>query len=67
MKLGSVTKLDNRNTDGDVTLANFDVIVIFLIYDQFGSICKETVTLYLTKTGKRNKKSLTQLSYYCFE
>ena len=25
------------------------------------------VTFYLTKTENRTKKSLTQLSYYCFE
>ena len=25
------------------------------------------VTYYLTKTKNRTKKSLTQLSYYCFE
>ena len=26
-----------------------------------------TVTFYVTKTENRTKKSLTQLSYYCFE
>ena len=26
-----------------------------------------TVTFYLTKTENRTKKSLTQLSYYCFK
>ena len=46
MKLGLVTKLDKRNKttsknfDNDVTLANCDVIVIFLISCQFGAIWK---------------------------
>ena len=46
MKLGPVNKLDNRNKtmskkfDDDVMLANCDVIVIFSIYDQFGTIQK---------------------------
>ena len=44
MKLGSVTKLDKRNKtpskyfDDGVMPQNFDVIVIFLIYDQFRAI-----------------------------
>ena len=44
MKLGPVTKVDRRNKimpkkfDDDVMLTNFDVIVIFPIYDQFGAI-----------------------------
>ena len=42
MKLGLVTKLDKRNKttsdklDDDVMLTHFDLIVIFLIYGQFG-------------------------------
>ena len=46
MKLRSITKLDKRNPSmsnkfhDDVMLANCDVIVIFLIYDQFGAIRK---------------------------
>ena len=60
--------------------ANCDVIVIFPIYSQFGAIrkpdsggivCKTYIfinsNLYLTKTENRTKKSLTQLSHYCFE
>ena len=58
--------------------ANFDVIVIFPIYDQFGTIrnsgrivCKTyismNITFYLTNTENRTKKSLTQLSRYYFE
>ena len=44
MKLGPVTKLDKRNTtkskkfDDYVVSANYDVIVIFLIYGRFGPI-----------------------------
>ena len=46
MKLGPVTKLDKRNKttskkiDDDVMLENWEVIVIFLIYGQFGAIQK---------------------------
>ena len=51
---------------------NYDVITIFLIYDQFGLIRKPDSrrivgNFYLTKTENRTKKSLTQLSHYCFE
>ena len=44
MKLGRVTKLDKRNKttskncDDDVMSENCDVIVIFVIYGQFGAI-----------------------------
>ena len=46
MKLGLVTKFYKRmkttsqKIDDDVISANSDVIVIFLIYDQFGAIQK---------------------------
>ena len=46
MKLGPVTKRDNRNSsmlkkfNDDVNLANFDVIIFFLIYGQFTDIRK---------------------------
>ena len=46
MKLGPVTKIGKRNrvtsksSDNDIIKANYDVIVIFLIYDQFGAIRK---------------------------
>ena len=46
MKLGSVTKLDKRKKstskkfDDKVMSANCDVIVVFLIYGQFGTIQK---------------------------
>ena len=44
MKLGTVTKLDNRTkitskkNDDDVMSENSDVIIIFPIYDKFGAI-----------------------------
>ena len=44
MKLGSVTKLDKKNKnpskkfDVDVMSEDFDVIVIFQIFDQFGAV-----------------------------
>ena len=46
MKLGPVTKLDQRKTstlkefDGDVMLANCGVVIIFPNYGQFGEIWK---------------------------
>ena len=73
MKLGPVTKLDNRNKStskkfyNGVMTANCDVIVIFLIYGQFGAIQKLDsgwsvkltfslkVTFYLAKTENRTK------------
>ena len=56
MELGPVTKLDKRNRttskkiDGDVMLANCDVIVIFSIYDQFGAIRKPDSGCMVCKT-----------------
>ena len=44
MKLGSVTKLDNRNKttskkfDVDVMSKNCDVIVVFRVFGQFGAV-----------------------------
>ena len=38
MKLGPVTKLEERNKNG--MLANWDVIAIFPIFDQLGAIGK---------------------------
>ena len=86
MKLGPVTKLDNRNKTSskkfvdDAISENCDVIVIFRIFGQFRAVrrpdsghrvCKSyvsvTVTFPLTKNENRNRKSLTQLSHYCFE
>ena len=48
MKLGPVTKIGNINKtklklfDDDIVPENFDAIVIFLIYRQFGAIWKLT-------------------------
>ena len=86
MKLWPVTKLDRKNKTtskkfgDDVMSGNYDVIVLFPIFGQFGAIwkpdsgrivCKTTfsliVTFYLTKTETRTKKSLTQPSHSCLE
>ena len=56
MKLGLVTKLDTRNratskkVEDDVMSNNCDVIVIFLIYDQFGAIRKPNSGSIVCKT-----------------
>ena len=48
--------------------ANCDAIVLFPIYGQFTAFRKpDSGTFYLTKTENKSNKSLTQLSYYCFE
>ena len=76
---GNKTTLDK--TDDDVMSANCDVIVLCPSYSQFRAIWKPDsgrivyikltfsliVTFYLTKTENRTKKSITQLSGYCFE
>ena len=62
MKLGLVTKLDKTNIaapkkfGNDVMSTNCDVIVIFLIYGQFGAIRK-------LDSGRM----ICKLSYYSFE
>ena len=46
MKLEQVTNLDDKNLttsekfDDDVVSTNYDIIIIFPIYGQFGAICK---------------------------
>ena len=56
MKLAPVTKLDKKNPatskkfDGDVMSPNCDVIVICLIYDQFGAIRKPDYGRMVCKT-----------------
>ena len=56
MKLGPVTKLDNKNKimlkkiDDDVMLANFEIIEIFPIYGQFGAIRKPDSGCIVCKT-----------------
>ena len=85
MNLGPVTKLDKRNKtskkiDVDVMSENYDVIVIFRIFGQFGAVRRRIpdkesakvmfsviATFFRTKSENRTKKSLTQLSHYCFE
>ena len=60
--------------------ANCDIIIFFLIYGQFAAIRKPDTgrmvyktyifinsNFYLTNPENRTKKSLIQLSYYCFE
>ena len=79
-KLDKRNKTMSKKFDDDVMSENFDVIAIFPIHGQFGAILKPDsgqivckiyfsliVTFYLTKTENRPKKSLTQLSHYCFE
>ena len=54
---------------------NCDVIVILPIYGEFrvirkpdsGHIVCKTYIFDLTKTENRTKKSVTQLSHYCFK
>ena len=73
MKLGPVTKLDkiNKTTskkfDVDVMSKNYDVIVIFRIFGQFGAIrrpdsghrvCKSYVLSYVMQKLKTELKSL---------
>ena len=54
MKLGPVTKLDQRNTttsnDDHVMSANCDAIVIFWKYDQLGAIRKSDSGRMVCKT-----------------
>ena len=65
MKLGPVTKFNKKNKTtsknfGDnVMLANYDVIVIFPIYGQFGAIWKPDsgrITFYLQTRETELKK-----------
>ena len=79
-KLDKRNKATSKKFDDNVMSENCDVIAIFPIYGQFGLIwkpdsggivCKTYISLivifYLTKNENRTKKSLTQLSHYCFE
>ena len=76
MKLGPVTEVDKINT---LLLKNCDVFVIFqfmVIWDQFESKIPDAWStilkfswikiFHLTKIENKTKKSLKQLSYYCF-
>ena len=74
-------KMTLKGFDDDVMSGNCDIIIIFPIYVQFGAIRELdsrcivwkkltfslTVIFYLTKSGNRTKKSLTEFSHYCFE
>ena len=69
MKLGSVTKLDKGNKTRSKKI---DDDIMPKVQSSARIVCKKctfslTVTFYLTKTENRSKKSLTQLSRYCFE
>ena len=66
MKLGAVTKPDKRNkqlqkSGDDVMSVNCDVIVIFLVYGQFGAFQKPDSGRLVFKTYIFIKSSL--LSY----
>ena len=67
-----------KKKDNDVRAADFDVIVFFTIFGQSVTIRKWDsgrmvykfsliVTFYFAKLKIGTKKSLTQLSYYCFK
>ena len=77
MKLGSATKLDTKNKTKSnkmydkIMSANYDVIVIFLVFGQFGATGSQIpeawfvkftfsliVTFYFRKTENRPKKYL---------
>ena len=69
----------SKKFDDDVTSTTSDALRIFPIYGQFGAIRKPdsvrmvrktfalALTFYRPKTEIGSGKSLTQLSYYCFE
>ena len=74
----SNTATSKKKMDNDVMAEDFDVIVFFTICGHTVTIRKRdsgrmvykfslTVTFYFTKLKIRTKKSLTQLSYYCFK
>ena len=56
MKLGPVTKFDKRNRatskqdDDDVISTNWDVIIVFPIYGQFGAVRKPDSGCMVCKT-----------------
>ena len=79
-KLDKRKKITSKKLDVDVMLRNCDVIVIFLDFwpvlsspeagfqtQNLQKLSSVIVTFRLTKTENRTKKSLTQLSHYCFE
>ena len=77
-KLDKRNKTTSKKFDDDVMSENCDITAILPIYDQFGGIwkpdsrhivCKTYIFINRTKnrTENRTKKSVTQLSHYCFE
>ena len=72
-------KTKSKKFDDDVMSENCDFIFICWIFNQFGAIRKQDsgpivkfmfslrITIYLTKTENRTKKSLTQLTHHYFE
>ena len=79
-KLDKRNTATSKKFDDDIMSGNSYVIVFFPICGQFAFIRKPysrrmayktyislTITFHLTKTENRTKKSLTQVSYYCFE
>ena len=80
MKLGPVTKLDKKNKStsekfgNDVMSGKYDVIVIFLIYVQFGAIRKpdsgrkvcKTKVLYISD-GYYTEFNIITSYYICFK
>ena len=62
MKLGPVTKVDNRNKipskifEDNVMSENYNVIIIFSIYEQFGAIRKpgSESTVYKTYSNSNH-------------
>ena len=80
MKLGPVTKLDKKKQRQKKLTTTSCLQTMMQFLGQFGAIRKSdseaesvklifslTVTFYLIETEIRTKKSLTQLSNYCFE
>ena len=79
MKLRLLTKLDKRNKTKSkkLTLKSLSFFRLLANLEQSGGQIPDTesakvmfsviVTFCLTKTENRTKKSLTQLSHYCFE
>ena len=77
-KLDKSNKTMSKNFDDDVMSENCDVLLTFQIFGQFGAVrrlvsrqrvCKSYVfgnSNHLS-CKNRTKKSLTQLSHYCFE
>ena len=70
MKLGPITKLyttTSKTFNDDVMSENCDVIIIFFNLWSIRSNPEAGFRMQSLKTGNRTKKSLTELSQYCFE